>query len=123
MQLFYQILHDKIEILSIVSAPTGNSPYCSSCLKNETLTVARLSLNCSHIIQGCDFCNSSLDCSFGICKEIKVETMLVESSFHGICQERNSVIGTVFQPDPVGKIISVALLSIFLAIVTVICLR
>ena len=81
------------------------------------------SLNCTDIIDGCELCNSSLDCNFGICKGIKVNLVVVDATFYGLCQERNSVIGTVFQPDPVGKIISVALLSIFLAIVTVICLR
>ena len=91
---------------------------CSSCLKNETI------INCTEIIQQeCQFCNHSSDCSYGFCRTIKVDMILLEPQFEGICMERNSVIGTVFQPDPMGKIISGALLSIFLAIVTVICLR
>ena len=110
--------------LSILVVPVVASQFqtdCSYCLRNETLAVTKL--NCSDILPNCEICNSSLDCDFGVCTEIYDYSISDEKNFYGICQKRKSVTGTSLQPDPVGKIISIALLSIFLAIVLVICLR
>ena len=41
----------------------------------------------------------------------------------GLCQERLLLRGTVFHPDPMGKIISFSLLSLFVSVILVVCLR
>ena len=41
----------------------------------------------------------------------------------GLCQKRGLLRGTVFHPDPMGKIISFGLLFLFLSVIVAVCLR
>ena len=100
-------------------------------------------VNCSLILTSlpCEYCNNSQDCSStkGYCKIInqvkycavraKIKSLSPQrpsttpDNVFGLCQKRGLLRGTVFHPDPMGKIISFGLLSLFLSVILAVCLR
>ena len=94
-------------------SPPGRerTEWCLACAQPEEQRNA--TVNCTGQLAGGHYCNTSRDCP----------GPGAECGQRGLCSQPTNLVGTVFHPDPAGKIISVALISIFLGIVTAICLR
>ena len=100
---------------------------CPHCIFNTSYDELDLvSVNCSQEISSCSFCNQSRECGGGgreVCKYIAERTLLVPDTYQGLCQDIGLIQGTIFSPDPLGKVISFGLLAVFLSVILTVCLR